>query len=55
VEERKEPGAVDVFDLDRSIVEDYARFARSFTLIRAPDIRSQVETFMELGGFGRNR
>jgi len=34
---------VNVFDLDRSLVHDYERFARSFTQIRAPDIRSQVE------------
>ena len=34
---------MDVFDLDRSLVDDYTRFARSFTLIRAPDIRDQVE------------
>jgi ATP-dependent helicase YprA (DUF1998 family) len=34
---------VDVFDLDRSLVEDYARFARSFTQIRAFDIETQVE------------
>jgi ATP-dependent helicase YprA (DUF1998 family) len=35
---------VDVFDLDRTPVEDYARFSRSFTQIRAPDIASQVGT-----------
>jgi hypothetical protein len=34
---------VNVFDLDRALVDDYERFARSFTLIRAPDIREQVE------------
>jgi superfamily II DNA/RNA helicase len=34
---------VDVFDLDRALVGDYERFARSFTQIRAPDIRRQVE------------
>jgi ATP-dependent helicase YprA (DUF1998 family) len=34
---------VNVFDLDRALIGDYARFARSFTQIRAPDIRSQVE------------
>jgi Lhr-like helicase len=34
---------MDVFDLDRALVSDYERFARSFTQIRAPDIRSQVE------------
>jgi ATP-dependent helicase YprA (DUF1998 family) len=34
---------VNVFDLDRAVVSDYSRFARSFTQIRAPDIRFQVE------------
>ena len=34
---------MNVFDLDRALVNDYERFARSFTQIRAPDIRSQVE------------
>ena len=36
-------GLLNVFDLDRTIVSDYERFARSFTQIRAPDIRSEVE------------
>ncbi len=35
---------IDVFDLDRALVQDYERFARSFTQIRAADIRAQVET-----------
>jgi Lhr-like helicase len=35
---------VDVFDLDRTLVQDYASFARSFTQIRARDIRDQVDT-----------
>jgi hypothetical protein len=34
---------VNVFDLDRALVSDYQRFARSFTQIRAADIRDQVE------------
>lgn len=34
---------MNVFDLDRALVSDYERFARSFTQIRAPDILSQVE------------
>jgi hypothetical protein len=34
---------VDVFDLDRALAADYASFARSFTQIRAPDIREQVD------------
>jgi ATP-dependent helicase YprA (DUF1998 family) len=35
---------VDVFDLDRTLVADYASFARSFTQIRAQDIRDQVDS-----------
>ena len=34
---------LNVFDLDRVLICDYERFARSFTRIRAPDIRAQVE------------
>ena len=34
---------MDVFDLDRFLVEDYARFARSFTQLRASDIEIKVE------------
>lgn len=33
---------MDVFDLDQTLVEDYTRFSRSFTQIRAQDIASQV-------------
>jgi len=32
-----------VFDLDRTLVADYQRFARSFAQIRAQDIRDQVD------------
>jgi ATP-dependent helicase YprA (DUF1998 family) len=38
---------VDVFDLDRTLVADYASFARSFTQIRAQDIREQVDAIYE--------
>ena len=34
---------MDVFDLDGALVKDYERFARSFTKIRAEDIRLQVD------------
>ena len=34
---------MNVFELDAAIIGDYERFARSFTQIRAPDIRAQVE------------
>ncbi|MGO9682615.1 MAG: hypothetical protein ACLPTZ_08515 [Beijerinckiaceae bacterium] len=42
---------MNVFDLDRSLVRDYARFARSFTQIRAPDIRQQVEAIYATNRF----
>ena len=34
---------MNVFELDRTLVSDYERFARSFTKIRAPDIRQQLQ------------
>jgi hypothetical protein len=34
---------MNVFDLDQALVNDYEQFARSFTLIRSPDIKQQVE------------
>jgi Lhr-like helicase len=34
---------VDVFDLDCTLIADYASFARSFTQIRAQDIRDRVD------------
>src|ERR1051326_2150539 len=42
---------MDVFDLDQSLVDDYRRFARSFTTIRALDIRDQVEALSASGRF----
>jgi len=42
---------VNVFDLDRSLVGDYERFARSFTQIRSPDIRERVEEMYSSGRF----
>ena len=33
---------MDVFELDRALVERYATFARSFSEIRAPEIAAQV-------------
>jgi ATP-dependent helicase YprA (DUF1998 family) len=42
---------VNVFDLDRSLVGDYERFARSFTQIRSPDIRARVEEIYTSGRF----
>lgn len=34
---------MNVFDLDAALLRDYERFARSFTRIRARDIRQQIE------------
>lgn len=42
---------MDVFDLDRSLVEDYERFARSFTTIRAQDISDEVTRLYASGRF----
>src|SRR3954452_6637043 len=42
---------MDVFDLDRRLTGDYERFARSFTRIRAPDIRERVEALYASGRF----
>jgi ATP-dependent helicase YprA (DUF1998 family) len=42
---------VNVFDLDQSIIGDYERFARSFTQIRAEDIRTQVDALYATGRF----
>jgi ATP-dependent helicase YprA (DUF1998 family) len=42
---------VNVFDLDGALVGDYERFARSFTQIRADDIRSRVEAIYASGRF----
>ena len=35
---------MNVFELDRSLVTDYERFARSFTQIRAPDIVQAIRS-----------
>lgn len=40
-----------VFDLDRTLVDDYERFSRSFTHIRADDIRRQVDDIYDEGAF----
>ena len=42
---------MDVFDLDSALVRDYERFARSFTTIRAQDIRDQVDQVYASGRF----
>lgn len=35
---------MDVFDLRRQIVDDYASFARSFTRVRATDLKQQIDS-----------
>lgn len=35
---------MDVFDLRQQIVQDYANFARSFTRVRADDLKRQIDT-----------
>lgn len=42
---------MNIFDLDRRLVDDYERFARSFTQIRAQDLRTQVESIYASGRF----
>lgn len=42
---------MDVFELDQKLIGDYERFARSFTQIRASDIREQVEAIYASGRF----
>ncbi len=34
---------MDVFDLRQQIVQDYANFARSFTRVRADDLKLQID------------
>jgi ATP-dependent helicase YprA (DUF1998 family) len=34
---------VTIFDLDRQVVSEYERFARSFTTVRADDLRSRLD------------
>ena len=42
---------MNVFEMDHSIIGDYERFARSFTQIRADDIRTQVDALYATGRF----
>lgn len=34
---------MDIFDLNRTVIEDYERFARSFTKVKAADIRGRLD------------
>jgi hypothetical protein len=42
---------MDVFALDRSLISDYATFARSFTTPRAPDLRQSIDEHYRTGRF----
>jgi len=42
---------LDIFDLDAALMGDYAHFARSFSLIRAPDIKASVDELYASGRF----
>ena len=42
---------MDVFDLDSKIIEDYAKFARSFTRIRAADLQEHIDAIYRSGRF----
>ena len=33
---------MDIFELDRSLIDHYAKFARSFSSIRAPEVQRQI-------------
>jgi len=34
---------LDIFELDRSLIDHYAKFARSFSSIRAPEVQRQID------------
>ena len=42
---------MNIFDLDKALVDRYASFARSFSSIRAPEIDQQVRAIYEQGKF----
>ena len=42
---------MDIFELDAALIRDYAEFARSFSQIRAPDIKASVDHLYEKGRF----
>jgi hypothetical protein len=42
---------LDIFDLDRAIMSDYAQFARSFSMIKAADINVSVNELYASGRF----
>src|SRR3954447_1061645 len=42
---------MDVFDLSRTVVADYAAFARSFSTIRAADLKTRIDEIYHEGRF----
>lgn len=42
---------MDIFELDRSLIERYAKFARSFSSIHAPEIQKQIDLAYDLHRF----
>jgi Lhr-like helicase len=42
---------VDIFKLDKQLIENYASFARSFSEIRAPEIREQIDAAYDSGKY----
>jgi ATP-dependent helicase YprA (DUF1998 family) len=42
---------MNIFDLDKALVDHYASFARSFSSIRAPEIAQQIRDIYEQGKF----
>jgi hypothetical protein len=43
--------SMDIFDLDRALVNDYSTFARSFTSIKAEDLKNSIEKIYRTGRF----
>ena len=43
------------FEFDHNLIETYARFSRSFSTIRAEDIKSQIEREYDEGRFWPTR
>ena len=42
---------MDVFDLDKTIIDQYKAFARSFTKIRSPELKAKVDALYETKRF----
>src|SRR4051794_40147611 len=42
---------LDIFELDRSLIDRYAKFARSFSSIHAPEIQKQIDSAYDQNRF----